>query len=137
MFSNPFLSVLLSGLMFGLHPSTNHFYDKNLICIHLSAFLSHRIRLMGKILTYSLHGIKIANKDNPEYNFDSGQFDKRNNMFNKTIFGLDNVQDDGENIPVFTLGDDELKFDDKYNAVLPVLALKIRYFFRVWSFRSQ
>lgn len=97
---------------------------KNLICIHLSAFLSHRIRLMGKILTYSLHGIKIANKDNPEYNFDSGQFDKRNNMFNKTIFGLDNVQDDGENIPVFTLGDDELKFDDKYNAVLPVLALK-------------
>ncbi|MBP6695788.1 MAG: LON peptidase substrate-binding domain-containing protein, partial [Saprospiraceae bacterium] len=45
-------------------------------------------------------------------------------MFNKTIFGLDNVQDDGENIPVFTLGDDELKFDDKYNAVLPVLALK-------------
>lgn len=37
---------------------------------------------------------------------------------------LDDMKEEGDVIPVFSIGDDELKFDDEYKDVMPVLALK-------------
>ncbi|HMT51739.1 MAG TPA: endopeptidase La [Saprospiraceae bacterium] len=37
---------------------------------------------------------------------------------------LDSNQEEGEAMPVFSMGDDELKFDDDYKEAMPVLALK-------------
>lgn len=45
-------------------------------------------------------------------------------MFQKTIFKLDDIQEDADNIPIFSMNDDELQFDDQYQDILPVLALK-------------
>jgi ATP-dependent Lon protease len=45
-------------------------------------------------------------------------------MFQKTIFSLDNIHEEGETIPLFSINDDELQFDDLYNKTMPVLALK-------------
>jgi ATP-dependent Lon protease len=45
-------------------------------------------------------------------------------MFDKNILMMDNIQEEGEVIPVFTMGDDELSFDDNYKEFLPILALK-------------
>ncbi|MFZ1703211.1 MAG: endopeptidase La [Saprospiraceae bacterium] len=45
-------------------------------------------------------------------------------MFDKSIFQLDSVQDEGDSIPIFSINDEELQFDDQYNNLLPVLALK-------------
>jgi ATP-dependent Lon protease len=44
-------------------------------------------------------------------------------MFDK-IFLAQNNEDSGEVLPVMTMGDDELRFEDQYNASLPVIALK-------------
>ena len=40
------------------------------------------------------------------------------------IFRMDDMREDAEAIPLFSMGDDELQFDDKYKEILPVLALK-------------
>lgn len=45
-------------------------------------------------------------------------------MFDKNIYMLDDMKEEGDVIPVFSIGDDELKFDDEYKDVMPVLALK-------------
>lgn len=45
-------------------------------------------------------------------------------MFGKNIYLMDNLREEGEVLPVFSIGEDELKFDDDYKAVMPVLALK-------------
>jgi len=45
-------------------------------------------------------------------------------MFDKNIYMLDSNQEEGEAMPVFSMGDDELKFDDDYKEAMPVLALK-------------
>jgi ATP-dependent Lon protease len=45
-------------------------------------------------------------------------------MFGKNIYVMDNLREEGDVLPVFSMGDDELKFDDDYKAVMPVLALK-------------
>jgi ATP-dependent Lon protease len=45
-------------------------------------------------------------------------------MFDKNIYLFDDMKDDAEPLPVFSIGDDELKFDDDYKKVLPILALK-------------
>lgn len=37
---------------------------------------------------------------------------------------MDNLQEEGDALPVFTIGDDELQFDDQYKEVMPILALK-------------
>lgn len=37
---------------------------------------------------------------------------------------LDDMKEEGEVLPVFTIGDDELKFEDDYKDVMPILALK-------------
>ncbi len=37
---------------------------------------------------------------------------------------LDDMKEDGEILPVFSISDDELKFDDDYKDVMPILALK-------------
>ncbi|MFN8337420.1 MAG: endopeptidase La [Saprospiraceae bacterium] len=37
---------------------------------------------------------------------------------------MDNLQEEGDALPVFTIGDDELHFDDQYKEVMPILALK-------------
>ena len=45
-------------------------------------------------------------------------------MFDKNIYMLDSNQEEGEAMPVFSMGDDELKFDDDYKEAVPMLALK-------------
>ncbi|MBK8517270.1 MAG: endopeptidase La [Saprospiraceae bacterium] len=45
-------------------------------------------------------------------------------MFDKNIYMLDDMKEEGEVLPVFTIGDDELKFEDDYKDVMPILALK-------------
>ncbi len=45
-------------------------------------------------------------------------------MFDKNIYMLDSNQEEGDALPVFSMGDDELKFDDDYKDTMPVLALK-------------
>ncbi|MBK9255522.1 MAG: endopeptidase La [Saprospiraceae bacterium] len=40
------------------------------------------------------------------------------------IFRMDDLREEAEAIPLFSMGDDELQFDDKYKDMLPVLALK-------------
>ncbi|MBP6448207.1 MAG: endopeptidase La [Saprospiraceae bacterium] len=45
-------------------------------------------------------------------------------MFDKNIYALDDMKEEGDIIPVFSIGDDELKFDDDYKDIMPVLALK-------------
>ncbi len=45
-------------------------------------------------------------------------------MFNKDFFSVDDMQEEGDFIPVFSLGDDEMQFDDQYKEVMPILALK-------------
>lgn len=45
-------------------------------------------------------------------------------MFDTNIYMMDNLQEEGDALPVFTIGDDELQFDDQYKEVMPILALK-------------
>src|SRR5690606_27429135 len=45
-------------------------------------------------------------------------------MFDNNIFKLDNFSEEGDIIPVFSMGDDELQFDDHYKEIMPILALK-------------
>jgi len=46
-------------------------------------------------------------------------------MFDNNIYGFGPSSDeDGIAIPVMTIGDDELKFDDQYAEIMPVIALK-------------
>lgn len=45
-------------------------------------------------------------------------------MFDKHIFMMDNLKEDGDIIPLFSMNDDELKFDDLYKSTMPILALK-------------
>lgn len=45
-------------------------------------------------------------------------------MFDNNIFKLDNFSEEGDIIPVFSMGDDELQFDDHYKDIMPILALK-------------
>lgn len=45
-------------------------------------------------------------------------------MFDNNIYALNDIQEEGDVIPMFSMGDDELKFDDEYNKTLPILALK-------------
>ncbi len=45
-------------------------------------------------------------------------------MFDKQPYRMSDIQEEGDFIPVFSLGDDELKFDDQYNQMMPILALK-------------
>lgn len=40
------------------------------------------------------------------------------------IFRMDDMREDAEAIPLFSIGDDELQFDDQYQEIMPVLALK-------------
>lgn len=44
-------------------------------------------------------------------------------MFDKIFLAQQN-EDSGEVLPVMTMGDDELKFEDQYDAILPIIALK-------------
>ncbi|MBK9737337.1 MAG: endopeptidase La [Saprospiraceae bacterium] len=37
---------------------------------------------------------------------------------------MDSLKEEGDVIPVFSMGDDELKFDDAYSEIMPILALK-------------
>lgn len=37
---------------------------------------------------------------------------------------MDDMKEEGDVIPVFSLGDDELKFEDSYKDIMPILALK-------------
>lgn len=45
-------------------------------------------------------------------------------MFDKQLYRMSDIQEEGDFIPVFSLGDDELNFDDQYNKLMPILALK-------------
>ncbi|MFZ1751750.1 MAG: endopeptidase La [Saprospiraceae bacterium] len=45
-------------------------------------------------------------------------------MFDNNKYLLEEIKEEGEIIPVFSVGDDELKFDDTYKEVMPILALK-------------
>ena len=45
-------------------------------------------------------------------------------MFDNNKFLLDDMKEEGDMIPVFSIGDDELKFDDNYKEIMPILALK-------------
>jgi ATP-dependent Lon protease len=45
-------------------------------------------------------------------------------MFDKNFLMMDRFEEEGNVIPVFSMNDDELKFDDEYKAVMPILALK-------------
>jgi len=45
-------------------------------------------------------------------------------MFDKRFYLMDEMQEEGEVIPLFSIGDDELKFEDDYRKVMPILALK-------------
>lgn len=45
-------------------------------------------------------------------------------MFDRNLYMMDDMQEEGDIIPVFSIGDDELKFDDVYKGVMPILALK-------------
>lgn len=45
-------------------------------------------------------------------------------MFDKKIYSMDDIKEEGDVIPVFSMGDDELKFEDDYKDVIPILALK-------------
>jgi ATP-dependent Lon protease len=45
-------------------------------------------------------------------------------MFDRNLYMMDDMQEEGDIIPVFSMGDDELKFDDVYKDVMPILALK-------------
>jgi len=45
-------------------------------------------------------------------------------MFDRNIFMMDDMKEEGDVIPVFSLGDDELKFEDSYKDIMPILALK-------------
>ncbi len=45
-------------------------------------------------------------------------------MFDKQLYRMSDMQEEGDFIPVFSLGDDELNFDDQYKSSMPVLALK-------------
>lgn len=45
-------------------------------------------------------------------------------MFDKELYRMSDMQEEGDFIPVFSLGDDELNFDDQYKSSMPVLALK-------------
>ena len=45
-------------------------------------------------------------------------------MFDKRFYHMDDMQEEGEVIPLFSIGDDELKFEDDYRKVMTILALK-------------
>lgn len=45
-------------------------------------------------------------------------------MFDKNIYLMDDRREEGDVLPVFSMGDDELMFDDNYKKVMPILALK-------------
>ncbi|MCE2788388.1 MAG: endopeptidase La [Saprospiraceae bacterium] len=45
-------------------------------------------------------------------------------MFDKRLFMMDGFGEEGNVIPVFSMNDDELKFDDEYKLTMPILALK-------------
>ena len=45
-------------------------------------------------------------------------------MFDKELYRMSDMQEEGDFIPVFSLGDDELNFDDQYKSSMPILALK-------------
>ncbi len=45
-------------------------------------------------------------------------------MFNNNFFASRNNEDGGDALPVITMGDDELKFDDNYEPTIPIIALK-------------
>jgi ATP-dependent Lon protease len=45
-------------------------------------------------------------------------------MFDKNVYVMDDFKEEGDMIPVFSIGDDELKFDDTYKDIMPILALK-------------
>lgn len=45
-------------------------------------------------------------------------------MFDKYSYRMSDIQEEGDFIPVFSMGDDELNFDDQYNNIMPILALK-------------
>ena len=45
-------------------------------------------------------------------------------MFDRNIYMMDDLKEEGDVIPVFSMGDDELKFDDNYKEIMPILALK-------------
>ena len=45
-------------------------------------------------------------------------------MFDRNRFMMDDMKEEGDVIPVFSLGDDELKFEDSYKDTMPILALK-------------
>jgi ATP-dependent Lon protease len=45
-------------------------------------------------------------------------------MFQQNFFNPDNFNEEGESIPLFSINDDELQFNDAFGNLLPVLALK-------------
>ncbi len=45
-------------------------------------------------------------------------------MFDENIYLMDDRREEGDVLPVFSMGDDELMFDDNYKKVMPILALK-------------
>jgi ATP-dependent Lon protease len=45
-------------------------------------------------------------------------------MFQQNFFNPDNFNEEGESIPLFSINDDELLFNDAFGNLLPVLALK-------------
>ncbi len=45
-------------------------------------------------------------------------------MFDRNIYMMDDLKEEGEVIPVFSVGDDELKFEDTFKEIMPILALK-------------
>ena len=45
-------------------------------------------------------------------------------MFDKKIYMMDDIKEESEVIPLFSVGDDELQFEDEYKPLIPILALK-------------
>jgi len=45
-------------------------------------------------------------------------------MFDNNFFASRNHEDSGDALPMITMGDDELKFDDNYEPTIPLIALK-------------
>ncbi|MBC7884994.1 MAG: hypothetical protein H7X99_05930, partial [Saprospiraceae bacterium] len=45
-------------------------------------------------------------------------------MFDRNIYMMGDMKEEGDVIPVFSMGDDELKFEDAYKDIMPILALK-------------
>ncbi|MBK8621405.1 MAG: endopeptidase La [Saprospiraceae bacterium] len=45
-------------------------------------------------------------------------------MFQQNFFNPDNFNEEGDTIPLFSINDDELQFNDAFGNILPVLALK-------------